>query len=82
MIVWLKDVKSFRPKCETSRDTRRETSTGTSGDKCSKKGDEQGDKWDSVKPLGQECLSREQTKRQAETSVKAYPEQAETSGDK
>ena len=89
MIVWLKDVKSFQPKCETSRDTRRETSeeasetsTGTSGDKCSKKGDEQGDKWDSVKPLGQECLSREQAKRQAETSVKAYPEQAETSGDK
>ena len=86
MIVWLKDVKSFQPKCETSRDTRRETSeearetsTGTSGDKCSKKGDEQGDKWDSVKPLGQECLSREQAKRQAETSVKAYPEQAETS---
>ena len=47
-----------------------------------RRGDEQGDKWDSVKPLGQECLSREQAKRQAETSVKAYPEPAETSGDK
>ena len=82
-------LKAFNQNVRQAGDTRRETSeearetsTGTSGDKCSKKGDEQGDKWDSVKPLGQECLSREQAKRQAETSVKAYPEQAETSGDK